>query len=224
MSSSRSRPARIWAWLRADHRRGIALGIATVSILGSVVAWQASKASGDAGGLDGQALADLIQQQQERAGLRSQLAADRRLLATYAEHLASADALETALSRPGTSPERRRDLAAQVQAERALANTEYSFFQISLPVDDGHGGYELDQGSVRDALAATDARVRPQAQSSLAHTADNRARRLTLASTLFVAGLFFLTLGQLARTSVRRLFASAGAVVGLGALVLFLLT
>jgi hypothetical protein len=201
----------------------VALGIAAVSVFGAVVAWQASKTSGDAGGLDGQALSDLIEQQQDRAKVRAELASDRRLLATYSEHLDSADAFEAALRRPGTTAARRLDLAAQAQGERSLAKTEYYFFQIATPVDDGHGGYELDQANVRDALAETDARVRPREQSSLADVTDSRARRLTVASTLFVAALFFLTLAQLARTSVWRLFASSGVAVGLFALALFVL-
>ena len=218
-----SRPARIWRWLREDARRAIAIGIAAVSVLGSVVAWRASQTSGEAGGYDAQALADRIEQQQERARVRAQLAADRRLLAVYAEHLDAADALEADLRRPALSAERRRALAAAVQSERALANTEYRFFQIASPRHDGRGGYELDESAVRDALAATDARLRPREQASRAGVADDRARELTLASTLFVAALFFLTLAQLARAWIRSAFAWSGVAVGLLALGLFVL-
>jgi hypothetical protein len=203
-------------------RRNVALGIVVVSVLGAVVAWRASVWSGRAGGFDQQTLSDSIDQQHDRAVVRSQLQADERLVATYGEHLSAARTLQRTSRAPGLDGAARAPLTAAVQDERSLANTDRRFFLLGYPVRDSADRVTLNTSSARDQLAESNSRLRPKEQSSLARSAHVHAVRLTFVSTLFVAALFFFTLAQLTRRNVRHLFAWSGAGTALIALVLFI--
>jgi hypothetical protein len=203
-------------------RRNVALGVVFVSVLGAMVAWRASVWSGRAGGFDQQALSDSIDQQHDRAVVRSQLQADERLVATYGEHLSAARTLKRTSQAPGLDGAARAPLAAAVQDERSLANTDRRFFLLGYPVRDAADRVTLNTSSARDQLAESNSRLRPKEQSSLARRAHVHAVRLTFVSTLFVAALVFFTLAQVTRRSVRHVFAWSGAGTALIALVLFI--
>lgn len=220
--------ARLQGLLGRDgaDRTAIAIAIAIVSVLGAIVAWQASLTSEDASRLDQHGMQQLTMRLQRQATDEAKVDQDLRLLATYQGHvkawrLLSADADSVRRSQPGLAA----SLDGQAQGELALARTLEPFFLVADPgLGDSAGMVAYDPQFVLANLERNDQQLnnlRPEADFAEGKTLHGRAVVLVGLVAVFVAGLFFFTLAQLGRARLRPLFATAGLIVALTGVMLW---
>ena len=194
--------------------RWIAVLIVVVSMLGAVVSWRASVWSGTAAGLDRQATQELLTAEQARTADHAQVAQDLRLFGRYQR--------ERLLARITKRDDTLRD-EARDRAAVALALSRMLTASIPVPKD-GRVAYDTGDalrflGTIKPDLARAD----PRYLSELAGRAHQKTVRLVLIGTMFIATLFFLTLAEISRSTLRRLFGAGGVALGLVATVWFVL-
>ena len=207
-----------------DRFRGrVAILIAFVSIMGAVVAWRASEASELASNLDQDATQQFVQREQILGQLDEDVIQDMRLLGSYQEHVKAWKELDrAAAAATGGAAD---DLRRRAQEERALARALYLLFQTAYPTDPEENGdvafdREFAQRVMRDGNDDL-ATLAPEATDARADDAHEKTVNLVALAALLVGALFLLTLAQMARPTIRALYAGAGAVVLLSTVVLF---
>ena len=203
--------------------RVLALLITVVSILAAVSAWRASVVSGDAGSLDQQASQERIRRQQVEGQLNAQVDQDLRLFPRYLSHLSTWGVLKKKASQQqGKRPEVAVRLRGDAQEELALARTIYQ----ALSVKPRFGQTEYDEQGSRDFLRSFNLELinlDPEKTADLAEDERGRGVRLVAITALFVASLFCLTLAQVGRRRIRRVFAGVGVLLMAGASAAFVL-
>jgi hypothetical protein len=204
----------------------VAVLIAVTSILGAIVAWRASESSTAARGVDEQAIQELVLQEQELASIEGLVANDQRLFARYQEHILAWRVLLTQ-SRATKNQDLSDALRSQAFAELSLARSLRRFFQGSVPdFGDEEGKVAYDREFVLANLKANDPELRaldPGATFQEAEAEHGRSMLLAAMFTLVVVALFFLTIAQFGRESIRMFFAVAGIVVAIGGLIGFVI-
>ena len=204
-------------------RTRVAILIALVSIMGAVVAWRASEASELASNLDQDATQQFVQREQILGQLDEDVMQDVRLLGAYQEHVKAWKELErSANAASGAAAE---TLRRRAQEERALARTLYLLFQTwypSHPEENGDVAFDRDAARAwmrdgNDDLAT----LAPEATDARADAAHEKTVNLVALAALLVGALFLLTLAQMARTTIRAVYAGAGTIVLLTSIVLF---
>lgn len=211
-----------------SFRTIVAVLIAVVSALGATAAWRASVVSIRASDLSEDGLLELVQREQIRAQLESQIDEDLRLLAQYQQHVSAwrllrADAKDVRKS----DPELAETLEAQARTEIGLARSLAPFFRTTYPgLGEPDGTFEFDRDFVLRQLlefepAYTD--LRPAASFRDSRETYATTVNLVLVVALFIASLFFLTLAQFTAEKIRGLFAGAGVLVALAAAGLFVI-
>jgi hypothetical protein len=203
--------------------------IVFVSIASAVVSWRASVFATTASDLDQAASQQLVQKQQLIAGKRGYVNEDLRLVAAFQEHLRdwrllSNQAAASAARNPGLALR----LQSQANAELAMARSLSQFFVVSIPrlslnrlgLVPYNRGAALQQEIQQDPeLPALD----PVSTQQEAHHAHLQTVRLVGVAAILVLSLFFLTIAQVARPRVRRIFWPAGAAVMAAGVILFVL-
>lgn len=210
-------PRKPWTFVRT-----VSLLITVVSILGAIVAWRASIVSTNASSGDQAATQDLVRQQQIKVQVQAQVDQDLRLFPRYLDHLRGWKTLKKqSVGEQATDPGLATELSSEAQDELSLARTLYQ----SLSVKPVFGTEEYDEefavtylGSFQQELHGLD----PDATAAAASDEHDRAVRLVGITALFIASLFFLTLAQVARLTVRHFFAGAGVLVLVIGTVLFI--
>jgi hypothetical protein len=205
-------------WRRTDLvHTWIPLAIALVSVMGAVVAWRASTFSTSAADLDQQATQQLLERREIFAEFRGRIAYDQRLVAEAQDHF----------KRWFFENDRNTRVTAEGDREWSLAENLYRFMWSSAivgPDDTGNLGYDAKKALAEMKSGDKDwANVLPAQTSRLADRAQTKVIRLIGVTALFVLALFFLTIAQLARPELRRVFAGVGAFIVTSSLVLYLL-
>lgn len=209
-------------------RTYVAIAIALVSILGAVCAFTGTLAEQSARQLDQQGIQDDASRQEVITNLNGTVNEDLRNLAPYQEEIKAAEALQSqAATLDSSDPTSAALLRAQAESELVLARTQKSFFRAALP-DPGSSGkpaqYDPDQALQR--LENNNAQLKQLKPDATIQAADSKhAQSVNLAGlvTLFIAALLFLTLAQFTRPSIRRLFAGAGGLTAMIALLLWVI-
>jgi hypothetical protein len=209
-------------------RTWVAIAIAIVSILGAVVAFNATLTEQDARKLDAQGIEDASRQQQIVTDLQATVNQDLRYLVPYQEHIKAAQVLDQqANTLQATDSTSASLLHAQAESERVLARSWQSFFQAAFPtVGDATAPLTYDAGAALQRLENNDSdlqQLRPQALLDQADSTHRESVNLVGLVTLFVAALLFLTLAQFTRPAIRRIFAGAGGLVAVAGTVLWIL-
>ncbi|MDQ3880495.1 MAG: hypothetical protein M3295_05440, partial [Chloroflexota bacterium] len=139
MTSEPAQPERAAGTLRrlVDPRRldiAIPILIAVASLIGAVVTWRASLAANDGSGLDAQARREVAEEQQIRVQLGAIVANDRRLLASYQEHVLAARRLFAEAETLGDDdPDAAAERTLEAQSRLNLARSLRPLFRAQLP-------------------------------------------------------------------------------------------
>ena len=202
--------------------------IVFVSIASAVVSWRASVFATTASDLDQAASQQLVQKQQLLAGKDGYVNEDLRLVAAFQEHLRSWKLLSQEADRMvRTDPGLATRLQSQASAELAMARSLSQFFVVLIPrlaLDRG-GLVPYDRGAALQQEIQQDPELPaldPLSTQHQAHRAHLQTVRLVGVAAILVLSLFFLTIAQVARRRVRRIFWPAGAAVMIAGLVMFL--
>jgi hypothetical protein len=202
--------------------RLISLLITVVSILGAIAAWRASVVSGNAGGLDQQATQERVRKQQIEGEIHAQVDQDLRLFPRYLSHLSTWGVLKEKAEKTRDS-KLADDLRGDAQEELALARTIYQ----ALSVKPQFGQTNYDEKFSLNYLRQYNldlVGLAPEETAALAEDERERGVRLVGIAALFIASLFFLTLAQVGRRTIRQVFGLAGLLIMLGATIALLLT
>ena len=210
-----------------SFRTIVAVLIAVVSALGALAAWRSSIVSIEAADLAEGGVLELVQKEQIRAQLESQIDEDLRLMAEYQRHVSAWRLLrQDARQVRRQSPELAERLEAQARTEIGLARAMAPFFRTAyFGLGEPDGTFELDRDFVLSQLLEFEPRftdLRPDATFRASRETYAKTVNLVLIVALFIASLFFLTLAQFTGERVRGLFAGAGVVVATAAAGLFL--
>lgn len=201
---------------RWSFRTVIAICIAVVSVLGAVAAWRAAVISIRASDLNEEGMLQLVQKEQVRARLESTVDEDLRLFAEYQTHVRHWQLLKRDARKVRRSnPELSAALNAEAQGELAVARALIPFFRGGTPALGTGADLAYERDFVLRNLQRTDPVFRelhPETSFALAREEHARTVQLVLVLALFVAGLFFLTLAQFTRVTIRGIFAGAGIV------------
>ncbi len=210
---------------RDRFRSRVGLVIAAISIFGAVVAWRASIVSSNASDLDQRATQELAHQEQLLATHRGQVSEDLRLLAIYQEHgKLRQTMLEQAKRLEKRNPELANALEIRAQGEGAITRMLRGFFLGYYAGLNKKGNAEYNRNTALEFLVERDpelASLRPRQLADEAGAAQREGENLTGIAAILVTALFFLTIAQVARPQIRRIFAGTGIVVAALGFILF---
>jgi hypothetical protein len=211
------RPRKPWTFART-----VAILITVVSIMGAIVAWRSSIVATNASNGDQQATQDLVRQQQIKVQVQAQVDQDLRLFPRYLGHLRAWRTLGAQSdAQKASNPDLATTLSEQASDELSLARTLYQALIVRPPF----GSETYDEAAAVKFLDGYHPELHgldPAATAQQAVEEHDKGVRLVGITALFIASLFFLTLAQVARLSVRRFFATAGVLVLLAGMILFL--
>ena len=194
-----------------------ALGIVVVSILAAAMAWQASRAGEEAATHEHFAEQNRLQRLELEYADEDRVILDIELFGRFEEHLSLAHAFATQAAGRSAAA----SLAAQ--DERRLAARVLPLFGAYEPESD-HGRPTFDAAYSRKQTRLQDVDLLaiepPAALLADARKQHLRSVRFTGLAALFVAALVLLTLAEISRGAVARLFVACGAAVAATALVL----
>ncbi len=201
----------------------IAVLIGLVSVTGAIMAWRSSQLGENATDKDRQAIAETVRAQQDEANDEITFQDARSRASAFAASVASADILEEQAGRFADAGDdaSARQAADEAEEQRQLADSYLLGGPAALDltdyvVDDGTGALVLDEGRLRDDLAAVS-----QAENQVNPGQTVRdANRLRAQSQHFdgwivplVGAVVILTLAQISRQRVLRLALTAAATV-----------
>ena len=204
---------------RDRFRTFVAITIVASSILGALVGWRASVVAGSAVGLDQRATQQLLQLQRLQGAAQGKVDEDLRLLGLFQEHVLNWRLLQKD-SAAATDPVVADELAVQALSELNHARSMLRYFQAALPdFSDPAGVVSYDREFALENASDQEIReLRPGALFVEGRAEHGRAVQMLAIVILLIVSLFFLTLAQFARRSIRGVFAGAGfGVVLLGA-------
>jgi hypothetical protein len=199
----------------------IGVGIVVCSVMGAVVGDRAATWASRGGDYDQSALQNLAVREQVLAGDRAKVNQDIRVFGTYAEAINLALALESQARRVRSrDPALARDLTQEAQAQRNLARGFGVTFQSVPPDSAKSGAPTYDPEAALKSLKQGDSELLSTQNTSdkeRARLAHNKATDFIAVGTLWVGGLFFLTLAEVTRRSkrLRRIFGLSGFGLGL---------
>jgi hypothetical protein len=216
----------------------IPLAIVLVSVCAAVAGWRASLSDESSAHSFELSRQDLIQQQQLLIQDNSSVDTDVQLFGQFAQYSSLGHSLAHDATQVGGSvgDQLRIEGQADLELARALGkqiqNENYTFD----PSNPTGNSYLRSDGSylpghpynARDALAYSESNdfalhgLAPEALHSAAEAEHSRGVDFTGLAALFVAVLVLLTFSALARGRQKLWFAGSGAVLGIGAVILFL--
>ena len=201
----------------------IALGIVVVSILAAVMAWQSSVWGERSGNTDELTRQDQVQLERIRSSQTGAINQDIRVFNAFEQATLLAQELDRDVRK--LRGQAALDLELEAGAQRAEAKSQRRFFESSAPRVDDNGQVVYDAAFTERLLRANDPELevlRPDELRADAREAGVKSVRLTGLAALFVAALLFLTLAEVSRRSISRIFAGAGVTTALVGLLLFL--
>jgi hypothetical protein len=214
---------------RSDRfRTFVAVGIALLSIVGAAIAYRGSVTTDAATRIEQDGLHEAVQQQRILTEYNLELDEDLRGLPPYQEAREAARILGVqADALAAEFPELGALLRAQAAGEEQLATARFNDFLVQLPngPTDGAPATYDKEGALQRLKTEDDELSKLHPQAMVAQASHERAVSvdLMLLVTLSVAAVVFLTLAQFVRRTLRRLFAGSGAVVGVLAVLLWIL-
>lgn len=201
----------------------IALGIVVVSILAAVMAWQSSVWGERSGNTDELTRQDQVQLERILTSQNGAINQDIRVFNSFEEATLLAQELDQDARK--LRGQASLDLQLEAGAQRAEAKSQRRFFESSAPRVDDNGDVVYDPAFTERLLRANNPELevlRPDELRAEAREAGVKSVRLTGLAALFVAALLFLTLAEVTRRSISRVFAAAGVATSVIALLLFL--
>jgi hypothetical protein len=194
--------------------------IALTSLLGAIAAWRAEVASMKGDDAERKGFADNVENEQQKARIRSSLQDD---LVTY-QRARSVQALAKGLreqARTASSADAAR-LAVEAAANEKLAKDVLSRLDTDALRPDGtldlSRKYELEY-----ALASSHSDLDPKPEFAGSDILAKKSERLVGLTALLIAAAFFFTLAQISRRGLKLLYLGGGLTVLLTASVLLLL-
>lgn len=208
-------------------RTFVAIAIAVVSILGAIVAFTGTLAAQSASQLDETGIEDTANQQQIITNLSATVEEDVRNLAPYQEDVKAAGILQSqAATLQSSDPSAAALLQAQAQSYQVLARAQSAFFRGEMPGPGStNGPVNYDPRFALNVLENRDSQLsqlKPDATIAQADSKHSQSVNLVGLVTLFIAALLFLTLAQFTRPAIRRVFAAAGGIIALVAVILWI--
>jgi hypothetical protein len=211
-----------------DWRASLAVVVLVASVLSAIAAWRASVAAGMASDLDQQATQQLVRKRQIEAMIEGDIGQDRRLLGVYQGHVKTWRLLQNDAARVRkVDPVLAASLEDEARQELVLARALQSAFVTNIGLGDDTGNVDYDPHYVANVFRTDNSELgtlRPDELARRADTAHGKVTVLVGITVLFIAALFFLTLAQLGRANVQRIFATAGYLAIAIGLVSFVLT
>jgi hypothetical protein len=201
----------------------IALGIVVVSILAALMAWQSSVWGERSGNTDELTRQDQVQLERILSSQNGAINQDIRVFNNFEQATLLAQELDKDAGK--LSGQASLDLQLEAGAQRAEAKSQRRFFEASAPHVDDDGQVVYDAAFTERLLRANSPELevlRPDELRADAREAGVKSVRLTGLAALFVAALLFLTLAEVSRRSIARIFAAAGVATSFAALLLFL--
>jgi hypothetical protein len=203
-------------------RSVIAISIALVSGFGALAAWRATLTSDDASTMDSTYIQQVAQRGEEISKQEATVDEEVRIYALYRQHVEAAKQLSGEANQLRTSDSSlASSLDAQGQAELEVAHTLQGYFRAGA-VDPSTNSY--DRSTTLAYLESHDTKLQslhPEAYLAMGEVLHRRVVLLVGLVAIFVAALFFLTLGQLSRAQLRPLFAGAGWAVAAAAVIVW---
>lgn len=207
---------------RDRFRVWTARAIVVVSILGALVAWQASQQSEDADDLEQQALRESNFEALARDGLRAALAHDLRLVGEFEESWERARLIDEALESQPDSPELRLELLRQTRRHETLRQFFYAAHPSAVTAGGGKVVYGPDAiAEFQESNNPTLEELRPEQAEKASEEGRSTAVGYVRSAALLAAALFFLTLAMLTGLALRGKMAAAGVALALVAVVQF---
>lgn len=207
----------------------VTLAIAALSIIGAVMAWDASNQFDSASDLSREAVNESVRYQSVRALSDGRIDFDARLTLLYQEHLrAEASYYEKATAARNTSDTvHAGQLEAEARVEGAVARLFSASFLTSFPTINADNSVTYDRQAQLALARADDSDLRTLDPASVrtisVESSQTRrvAQQLVVAGAMFIAAMFFLTvadLGWLHRRLLGAFPAFLAAFAGLGIL------
>ena len=207
---------------------GVTYAIAALSIVGALLAWQASEGFDGAGDLSRQAVDQGVRYQSVRSASDGRIDFDARLALIYQEHLrlersfyTRADELRAAGDNAGAAR-----LEAEARVEGAQARLIASSFLSYFPIVAEDGSVSVDRDANAGVARAGDTDLRTldpanvRAVTQEAGETRRTAQQLVVAGALLIAAMFFLTVADLGWLHRRLLAAVPAALATVAALVI----
>ena len=170
--------------------------IATVTLVGALVAWRISVASGDAGGADSEGLAAALQASDTSTRISTYLTGYLGFFADYRQHIEMAQLLEQDAA-ASTDLARQAALTQQAVGERNLAARAIAALDQDYVKTDPTSGkqtFEADQyWNTQWAQAKAQQDLDSSSDFAKADTKRNKARGLVGVTILFSTALLLLT-------------------------------
>ena len=195
-------------------RTAMSVLIATVTVVGALVGWRISVASGATGAADSKGLNAALQAANAGIGASTHLSMNLGFFATYREHLERATLLDRDAEREADA-ERRTLLLEDAARERNLAATARAYVDWDYVTTDPEANEGVFDGnrywaaSWAEAAASQD--LDDQSSFARADRTRDKARGLTLVAVALSATLFLLTAAMVARRRATYLFAALAA-------------
>jgi type II secretory pathway pseudopilin PulG len=194
---------------------GITVAIAALSVLGAILAWQASNRFDDAADLSRQAVDESVRYQAIRALSDGRIDFDARLSLIYQEHLRRETSLTTRATelRDAGDPAHAGVLEAEARVEGAIARVIGASFTTYAPTfnDDGTVVFDREEKAALARSDDSDLRtldpVNVRAVEHQASLTRQTAQQIVVAGALLIAAMFFLTVADLGWLH-RRLYAT----------------
>ena len=198
----------------------VSILIAAVTVVGALVAWRISVASGAAGSADSKGLSAALQGANAGITVSTYLSMNMGFFADYREHLEKAKLLEADASKEA-DPSRRTSLREEAVRERNMAATARGYLDLDYLAIDPETSEEVFDGNRyweaqwAEASAGQDLDETPFFAAS--DHARTRARALTGVTVGLGAALFLLTASTTVRSRVKYVLAASALPLFLGA-------
>lgn len=212
---------------RARLKTAVSVLIATVTVIGALVGWRISVASGAASAADSRGLEAALHAANTGTSVSTYLSTNLSFFAEYQEHLERATLLERDLSREPNAA-RRQALEEEALRERSLATAARGYVNADyIEVDPDTGDEYFDGNRFWDAQWAETAVTQtldPAPAFAQADRARVKTRSLTAVAVGLSLALFLLSAATVAPRRAMRLLSAAAVpiIVAAGVVVVVL--
>ena len=212
--------AKAQSW--TDFSTRVAMLIAAMSVISTIVGWRASLAGIDSADLDRQLVQERMLVEATRLQKEEKIDRDQSLFARYqehilAEHLLKQDAEDAYRA---NRPDLGAALDMRAQGELALARSMIPYFRVHDPeLTETPGRVEYDAKTQRESMLITNSVLRtvhPEQTERRIEAMHRRTWSLYAVAALFVASVFLLTLAEFGPSPAKMLFYRAGVVAFCG--------
>jgi hypothetical protein len=177
-------------------RTAVSVLIATVTVIGALVGWRISVASGATGAADSRGLEAALRSANTATSISTLLATNLSFFSQYQEHLELATLLERDLA-VEPDPTRRRTLEDEALRERSLAENARTRVDVDYVEVDPENGTEYFNGNrfweAQQAETAATQALDPAPAFADADQARTKTRDLTAVAVALSGSLFLLS-------------------------------